>query len=1321
MTETMKNTYFLTISAIFLLLCACPATAEKAEISLLPLGFHVPVGLEGYRSPAYAAVQDRYGYVWIGTETGLLKYDGFHVHTYKFIPGDPNTLCNNHVSALLYCPDTEQMIVGTDTGLSVYDFTTDSFSTVKACGYRQVKTLFMDNDTLYVGTAEGLDRFVLPEGKASAEMHPDSTVAIDDYVACAGKIGNSMFFGGYDCFYRYGGGESDKFLLGTERKLVLAVTGDREDSSRLWLGTEQGLLTYDMDDGSSETVIENIPVKYFFRDRDGRLWICTDNGLFINDGTDTMQYKREVENSNSLPDNVIWSVSYGTGDNIFICTDAGLTMPRIFSDRVFRSITSFTGSREGLDIKVMETGSNGNLYMGGMNGLVAGYRDGRDGRSGRWYRSDSGSSDRRLSHNKIRDLYDDGTGLIVLSDGGLDRLDYRTGGIRHYNILDASGEHYSTWMYSIAEDNKGRLWIGTYNGLLMIKDKNRLIAAPEVPYKADRQFCMSSDPSISGNAVIDVVAADSFVAALSNGAVDFISFTDDRITYVELPQDLFATTLEADGDSIWVGTSRGLYILGKDGNARAVPGFGLPVNDIVKDRNKVIVVSEKSVYIHDTSSGDWKYCPFENIPLFCGAAGTSETLYVGSANGLFEVDTERLSDTPPHPRVSATALLIDNVMVRTGHEYNGHVILPATLEETKEVTLKHNQNSFAIEYSTFDFSGRKERFVYRLAGFDNSWQTTSDYRTVFINIPGGKYRFEAAVATADGGEPVEVYSLPIRIRTVWYATPFAYLLYVLVLAVLCAGVFYYLRMRHQLQIEHIERDKALKMADMKTEFLANVSHEFKSPLSIILGFTGRMISSESDSLRTRELHTIQKNAEKIHLLLNQMVEFNESRSLSLFIPTATSLPEMVREVYDRYSAAFAEKGIASKFVADNIDYIFMTDRVKMESAIQNLLSNALKFTQRGGSVLVSVSAEDTGGDMIYADIRVEDTGCGIGSEELPYIFKRFYRAQNGQKENVSGSGIGLALVKQVVEMHKGTVRVESEPGKGSVFTIRLSTMKADSFILKSADNEEEYSLHNLSNVWQHERKPIILIVEDNHDIRDFITASLGKDYVFLTADEGQQALDLLEKEKTDLVVTDISMPGMDGLSMCRVIRNTVKTAFLPIIVLTGKNDAGTEMKSFEYADAFITKPFSLSHLNTRIIQLLIKHELHLAKIRQQKMLEQSVIEVQSFDEKLLQEVVEIVTRHLEDPGFSASALCEESRYGSKQIYRKVKQLTGMSIVEFIRDMRLRKAALYLEQGKLSVTEVMYKVGFTTASYFSKCFKEKFGSSPSEYKGGDMTQ
>lgn len=1287
--------------------------------SPLPSGFRVPSGMEEYTSPAYAAVQDTSRFLWIGTDSGLLKYDGYDVYSYTFIPGDSRSLCNNHVSALLYFPDYGKMVVGTDVGVSVYDFGADSFASLQACGYRQVKTLLSDGDRLWIGTVEGLMCFDISQG-ISPEMKPDELPRgagrspFSDHIACARKIGDYVYFGAYDCFYRYS--PADGFVrygLGTDRKLVLDIAESPDDPSLLWLGTEQGIVVYDMEVPSvAGTALDNIPVKYFFRYSGSQTWIGTDNGLFIKEGSGFVRFSHEAGSSASLPNNVVWSIFRSMTGEVFICTDYGVALPSVTPGVTFCPLASFTGSREGQDIMVMETDPAGNLWMGGMGGLVM---KSADGRYARWYRSDTGKPGMRLSHNKVRDLSDDGTGLLIVSDGGLDRLDYATGLVRHYDITDPSGTYLSTWMYSVATDSLGRLWLGTYDGLLMIEDMESLLSSYGTPYPADRQYDLESDPPIAGNAVMDIAVTGNFAAVLSNGMVDMIDLTSGDVTYVGLPSGLYASTLVAGKDCIWAGTSGGLFRLSEDGRAVQAAGFRLSAGTVAPAGDRLLVVSDRDVYVYDSSEDAWMYSMFSDNPVLCGLAAEDGTVFLGSKDGYYRLNMESLPCVERRGRVSVTGLFLDNALVRVGREYDGNVILGKNMALTSGIDLKSDQNSFTIVYSDFSFSDVRKRFMYRLTGFDDTWQLTSDNRAVFLNVPGGRYVFEVAVAPADGIHPGVVTSFPVRVRTVWYATPFAYIVYFLLITGMCIAVIYYIRMKHQLQMEHAERDRALKMADMKTEFLANVSHEFKSPLSIILGFVGRMIASESDSLRTRELNTVRQNAEKIHLLLDQMVQFNENGGTSLFIPAATSIQELVKSVYDRYADAFAQKEISSRFVSDDIGYIFMVDRLKMESVIQNLLSNALNFTPSGGSVLVSVTVGEETPEMLYADIRVEDTGCGIAPEEQSLIFNRYYRTASSRKNSPGGSGIGLALVKEIVEQHKGRITVSSEPGKGTAFTVRLSTMKADSFVLKSA-GREEYSLHSLSNVWQHQRKPVILLVEDNYDIRDFITASLGKDYVFLVADEGQAGLDLLAREKIDLVITDIAMPeGMDGLTMSRAIRNSLKTAFLPIIVLTGRNDEQTEMKSFEYADAFISKPFSLNYLNNRIIQLLIKHEHYLARMRQQQMLEPGAVEEEkSFDEKLLQEVVDIVSRHLEDPDFSASVLCGESRYSSKQIYRKIKQLTGMSIVEFIRDTRLRKAALYLSQGKLSVTEVMYKVGFTTASWFAKCFKDKFGVSPSDY-------
>lgn len=697
-----------------------------------------------------------------------------------------------------------------------------------------------------------------------------------------------------------------------------------------------------------------------------------------------------------------------------------------------------------------------------------------------------------------------------------------------------------------------------------------------------------------------------------------------------------------------------------------------------------------------------------------------EKVYAGTTDGYHVISSEDFSQSNETLRTRITGLNISNHRISVGERVGNDVLLTRNIDITDRLVLPHNRNSFTLEFSDFDFSLTEHRYAYRLKGLNDDWQITENgsNHATFINLPTGSYLFEVGSILSDGRIQEDPATLQIEVRPQWYAGPIAWIVYALLFVVLLAATLSVIRARRQLALEQAERDKALKMVKMKSDFLANLAHEFKTPLSIILGHVGKLISVEANSLYCQELVSMQRNAEKMHRLIDKMVTDNETDNGALFIPSATSIVELTRKVYDEFAPAMAEKGINTRFYCDNIRYIFMLDRVKIESVLSNLLSNAMKFTPAGGSILVSVTVGRETGDLIYADITVEDTGVGIRPEELPHIFNQYYRAASNQDRNSHGSGIGLYLVKSIVEMHKGTVSVDSTPGKGSRFTVRLSTMKADSFIMQDEDRDENVSLYSLSKVWNHERKPIILLVEDNRDIRDFITASLGDDYTFVCAENGKQGLELLAGNKIDLVITDIMMPVMDGLQMSRRIRRSMATAFLPIIILSGKNGHGVELESYEYADAFIPKPFSLKYLNNRIIQLLIKHEQYLEKIRQEQMMTAQVEEIRNPDEVFLREITDLINAHIDDPEFSAARLCELSRYSSKQIYRKIKQLNGMGAVEFIREVRLRKAALYLKQNKLTVTEVMYMVGFTTPSYFSKCFKARFGVTPSEYAASE---
>lgn len=1296
--------------------------------SFAPGHFHQLSRIGGEMSRVFTLAQDSERFVWLGTDNGLVRYDGHRFETFRHDETDTTSLCNDLVNTLLFDPATGHLLVGTDRGASLYDSRRNRFTRLTGVGDRHVKAFLRTGDTLWIGTTSGLLRCDRTTGRTALELSTRNGrhAVPSEHIACCRKIGSDIWVGAYNYLYRLGAdGSLDIHPLpgtdGNGNTLLLDITADASHPGRLWLGTERGLVHYDPKTRTAHFFLAGTPVKNFLRQTDGTLWIGTDNGLYIKDTKNRFTHLRhEVGNDRSLSNNVIWAIFRDDRGDIWLGSDHGVSIAATAADFAFHSLRRVTGDDDGLDVRIIRCDPAGNLWLGGMNGLI---RYDAAHAAHTWYKSDSGAEGTRLSHNKVRGLHPDGQQLWITTDGGLDRYDYGTHRITRFHIAEASGHYFSDWMYAIEEDRFGRLWIGTYDGGLFVVGKRKL---PENggSVTADAHFSKASQPAIPGNIVLQLALAADFCVAITDGGTVLIDLDLRTVTPLRIPEAGDILTLAGDGSEVWIGTSRGIYRLGTDRIPTLIPGFSRPVRSIIPLGGRICVLSGAGFSVYDTGDGNWSHRDIDENPLLCGTTDGNR-LYFGSVDGYFEFADPDFRIGADSARVAVTSLLLDNRPVEVGESYNGTVILPEHITRTRKITLQHNQNSFAVEFSSFRYTRSEEHFAYRLRGFDDKWQQTTGNRAVFINIPPGEYRFEVCAARPDGSPSPTVAPLEVRIRPVWYATTGAFLVYGLIIAGLIVWVLYSVRMRHQLQIEHMEREKTLKLVEMKSAFFANLSHEFKSPLSSIIRLTGRMITSEADALRTRELETLRVNAEKMHLLIDQMLDYNENDSLSLFIPAATSLRELARGVFERFAPAFARKEINARFVADEIGYIFMVDRIRMEAVLKHLLSNALKHTPRGGSVLMTVAIGSQTDQTLQADIRIEDTGCGIREEELPFLFNPYHRpaqatpAGGGSPEEEGGGdrcddgGIDLHRARKIVEMHKGQLTVTSAVGRGSCFTIRLSTLKADSFVIQPA-SAEEYSLHNLSEVWQHSRKPILLLVEGNPAIRDLIVASLGSDYTFCPAADCDEGLRLLENEKIDLVVAEIDLPGRDGLEMSRTIRNSLKTAFLPIILLAERNDMQTRMQSFEYADAFITKPFNLNYLNSRIIQLLIKHEHYLERMKRQQMLTPQVETLESADEKFLQEIAEIVNKHLGDPEFSASTLCAESRYGSKQIYRKIKQLTGMSIVEFIRDMRLQKAALYLSQRKLSVTEIMYMVGFTTASYFSKCFKAKFGVTPSEY-------
>lgn len=1255
-------------------------------------------------APAFCIEESSDGFIWVGTNEGLYRLDGHRIKAFTSSDTDTLSLCNNTVNTLLAIRGNK-ILVGTNKGACIFDCETEKFTNIKALEDVHVRSFVRDGGGLWICSTSGAFHYDSLDSLTGCT--PD--ILLEGQSAnCCTILHGKVWFGSSSCVYSLDGAKitlHGDFHYNGHPNQILDIIPHPSQPDCLILASEYGLILYNIVEQNWRYLAGGTAARCLLKGS-SRIIAGTDNGIMEWDRNEKLiaHYTHKSTDARSLADNVVSMIMQDRHGQYWIATDHGICISSGSDHERFVSVKDLTGSNEGQFVRVMCCDSRGSLWLGGKNGLIKCAKDGQN----TWYRAEDKRPKGTISHNKVRGLHDDGASLWIVSDGGLDRYDYHTNRFTHHPIYEKSQRYNSSWMYSIQEDSRGRLWIATYEGGIFVVDKEQLIKAAGAPCCAEWHLCKAE-----GRLPDDIVSkiniiGDVCYAATEKGcaAISTITFASEN---VNLPSGIRAQCFAPWSGKVAIGTNEGIYRTTSGSEVEKVPGPHLSTWAMTSKGSKLWSISNNTISVVDLENNSWKSHRSEGFPMLSCILRGGEIL-AGTTDGYNIFQADDIGDNTGSSPIKLTGLFINNVEITPGSD-----ILSKSITHTDKITLGHAQNSFSIEFSSFSFLNSTSQYTYRLSGFEDNWQMCEPgrNRAAFLNIPPGKYRFEVASMHFDGSNEGNIQSLDIRIKPVWYKSTYAYILYIVLLASMTLFLIRSIKSRRELEQARKSREEALENVRRKNQFFEQIAHEFKTPLSVMIGKIGTMKAAENDYVRSSDLDTLQHNADKIHLLIDRLVAGNEDNKGGMFIPTATSLTQFVKDIYKVFEPAFRDKGINTRFVADDIPYIFMIDRVGMESAITNLLSNALKFTPSGRSVIVKVlSAGDASSDITHADIVVQDTGIGIREEELPLIFNEYYMSASAHDINPNGSGIGLHIVKEIVERHKGHISVVSHLGEGTTFTIRLSTFKTETFSAKKS--EEDISIYSLSNVWAHERKPILLLVEDNKDIRDLITATLGEDYDFVTAESGTDGLAMLAKSKIDLVITDIGLPGMSGLEMSRVIRLSLETAFLPIIILTATDDMKTKIQSYEYADAFISKPFNMSYLNRRIIQLLIKHEQYLESIRLEKYATPAAETLEDPDEVFLRKVTEYITSHLSEPEVGPSAICDVCGASQKQVYRKLKALTGMGIIEYIREIRLRKAAAYLKDSKLTISEIMYMVGFTTPSYFTKCFKARFGKTPSEY-------
>ena len=637
---------------------------------------------------------------------------------------------------------------------------------------------------------------------------------------------------------------------------------------------------------------------------------------------------------------------------------------------------------------------------------------------------------------------------------------------------------------------------------------------------------------------------------------------------------------------------------------------------------------------------------------------------------------------------------------------------------SKELDIRHNAVNIEIQFSTLNYlHADKVSYAYRLSSVDTQWHYLPQgvNKATFVLLPKGNYTLELMATDEYGCWGQSVHALQLHRLPAWYESWWAYLLYLLAATLLMGSIArYYLRRQKEKQQHQMD----VQLTEMKLRFFTNISHELRTPLTLILTPLENMVKKidhwqQENQEETHlvfissQLMMIQRNAQRLLSLVNNLLDFRKlemgQQKLEL---TNGDILDFIRSVCETFRPISTEKGIGLGYAIPNEQLYINFDSRKLQHILYNLLSNAFKFTPAGGQIAVSVAKTDTE----WLSITVKDTGCGIPSRDLPHIFDRYYQSKNTADPSVTGTGIGLHLTKEYLQLHGGSITVNSKLGEGTTFTAFLPTnIKMKEQPLPAEPHQQAETSETESH------KANLLIVDDNDEFRQFLCGELAEQYNIHQAANGEEALTVIAEQDIDLMVSDVMMPAMDGMTLCRRIKQDVNTSHVMVILLTARTAEESKIEGFRAgADDYLSKPF-----NMEMLQLRISHLLELRRQRNQDFLKGEDVEVEAvalneIDQKFLRSAVEAIERHLSNEEYDIDALAADVCMSRSTLYRKLHSLTGQKPSLFIRAIRLKHAARMIKEGSYNLTEISTLCGFSSPSYFSRCFKAQYGIPPGSY-------
>ncbi|MBS4032854.1 MAG: response regulator [Ignavibacterium sp.] len=1249
--------------------------------------------------------------IWIGTyRSGVYRLDPVsgQINHWENKSDDSTSLSQNYISSILE-DDEGNIWIGTYYGLSKFNPSSEQYGFERFYRHSDLSNQVTDNiiwalsrskynpEKIWIGTANGLlcyntynksfTEYLIPNpdnlqfgisaGSVIEELHLGELILWIDSYAGLNRLNLSN-------------GETTRFLSDKNSPNSLASNQIhkmiKDKSGVFWFATNNGLsyftskstrfndLTYGSIKVHNYELIKKKNVNAIIKTTDNRLWFGTSEGLIFASNINEKLEFNKIIGSEKLN---IWSLSHGISNDIWIGTyGAGLYRLDLLTGKL-KSIPLFSSGLYPESVKynkAVHCDNSGIVWIGYWGyGLIK--FNSNSGEVKVWQNDHKNPNS--LSHDDVWVIYQDSKGRIWAGTNG--------GGL---NLYDAQNNKFYNWT---ADENDPNSLSG-----------NNIYSICESSYSSKK--IKNNNSAAEKNTVLWIGTNN----GLNRFEVDErtsndLSSLQTNIKHYSIKDGLsnnsIKSIVEDDDGNLWFGTSSGISFFNLSTNdffnfnaSDGVTGTVFNFSSALKDENGIV--------------------------------------FLGSNEGINFFNPDDIDLSNFSPTVVLTEFQIFNQSVLVGDDSP----LKKNIYHSKEIVLSHSQNVFSFQFAALEFASPEAiQYAYKMEGFDADWVNIGNRRFVtYTNLNPGDYIFKVKSTNSDGIWKDNFSLVKVIITPPWWQTIWAIGLYVVIFILGIWGIIRFqinrAKLQHELKMREFESHHIREVESMKSRFFANLSHEFRTPLTLIKGPLEQLLNGKVNKNTTGLYKMALRNTEKLQNLIDELLELSKLEIEKIPLNKEQhNIVYLLQSIAGTFNPLAEQKNILFVFKTELESLIINLDKDKLEKIINNLLSNAFKFAPAGGIVNIELKTESKE-DTAFAKVIVTDNGIGIPEEHLTKVFNRFYQVEENVNKKVTGSGIGLALVKELVTLHQWDINVSSVPGKETSFALYIPLTKEElnsiSYVKDELpDNyneavweennydegtESDKSLHNYD-------KPVVLFVDDSEDIRAYVTLLLQDDYNLLVADNAKNAMDLSVQNIPDLVLSDVMMPEIDGIELCNMLKSNSKTSHIPVILLTAKVTKESRLEGLESgADDYMTKPFNNEELAVRIKNLIEQRKNLREKFSKEINVQPAGLASNTLDEEFMKKIYERINQNLGNPNYDTDHLANELYISRRQLHRKLQALTGHTPGEFMRTLRMKQAAKMLLEKRFSITQIAYEVGFGSPAQFTRAFKKHFDCLPSEF-------